>query len=61
MNVTSFQSPVGEHLIDSFIDFENWLDSLNAPDIDLVDAEMNLWAIANNYISSDETITFSSN
>lgn len=31
-------------------DLESWLDSLDVPDITLVDNEMNLWAIANGYI-----------
>lgn len=36
--------------LDSIEDFEFWLDSLDVPDITLVDDEMNLWAIASGFI-----------
>lgn len=36
--------------LDSIEEFESWLDSIDAPDITLLDDEMNLWAIANGFI-----------
>jgi len=36
--------------LDSIDAFESWLDSLDVPDITLVDDEMNLWAIASGFI-----------